>query len=137
MEVYKVVELNLDYEPSIRGTFMSSRTSIFSFLEPEIDKNGSILFYSINKVTKPHFGFLFCFKDLENAKLFRKIYGGIILFGKGISVNKKIPIFYTMCDDFKRMKKGWKNSCLTIKDYKDLPTGTTFMRTFKPLRIVG
>jgi len=138
MEVYKVVKLNTKYEPLVRGTYMSSRTTIYQFSIAEIDKIKSILFYSIGKVTKPHFGFIFCFENLQNSKSFVAEYDGIILLGKGNPSSKNSSIFFGRSDNRHQfLEDGWKNYLVPIKyEVSSLPEGTIFMRSFRPLRIV-
>lgn len=139
MEVYKVVRLNLDYKPLVRGTYMSCRTSLyFNFSPSLIDEVKSILFYSINKVTKPHFGFIFCFENLQNAKSFVAEYDGIILLGKGNPSSKNSSIFFGRSDNKPQfLEDGWKNYLVPIKyEVSSLPEGTILMRSFRPLRII-
>jgi hypothetical protein len=126
MKVYKVVKV-------IDGSFYSART----WMCRDHISSKTVLRYEIGKVTRPHFGFMFCFITITHAELFRDSYGGLILECVGVPASKKSLICFTDCrDSEKTMRECWKVAYYRISDITYIPRGTILMRTVRPIREV-
>ena len=137
MKVYKVVVSAFGLRPSApKGSYISARTWMYKYNKT----SRTVLLYSIGKVTRPHFGFIFCFDTLKNASAFHKKYGGHILECVGVPASEKLPMCFIDCGTTEyKMNKCWKDATFTISDFKEhnkLPAGTVMMRTLRPIKEV-
>lgn len=128
MKVYKVV-----MRGGIYGDYLSSRTVI----RPRFSISKAVLRYSIGKVTRPNFGYIFCFTTLSHAQSFRDKYGGAILecIGNPVSINKPMCFLSFDASD-ELMHKCWESASVPIKKFLDLPNGTVLMYTLRPIKEV-
>lgn len=131
MKVYKVVAvLPINGRPMV-----SCRTSTVKPLG-----NPAVLTYEIGKVTRPNFGFIFCFWSEKLAEEFARKYTNEIvvkvLVGVGVPARKSIvPRTIHIAHDIDDMIDLWKGT-----GYYNVagpaPNGTVLMRTFRPLEEV-
>lgn len=131
MKVYKVVAIY----PRER-IMVSCRTSaVKSIYSP------AVLEYEIGKVTRPNFGFIYCFRSESDAVSFAWHYANEcqirILVGVGIPVKKSVaPQIIRISSPLSIMTMFWEGEYALPMGYTaaTAPEGTVLMRTFRPLK---
>ena len=130
MKVYKVVATLSPYD-----VMVSCRTRVYKNLT-----SPAVLTYEIGKVTRPAFGYIFCFKNKDDAIRFSISFPEdgktVVLAGIGVPVNKTIkPRTVHISSPVETMISMWEN----LNDpniCRIAPNGTVLMRTFRPLEEV-
>ena len=130
MKVYKVVATLSPYD-----VMVSCRTRVYKKLT-----SPAVLIYEIGKVTRPAFGYIFCFKNKDDAIRFSISFPEdgktVVLAGIGVPVNKTIkPRTVHISSPVETMISMWEGREEPFLE-GHAPDGTVLMRTFRPLEIV-